>query len=194
MKLSRRTLAPLFSALLLGATTLRAQSETPRRWFDVQGAIAHESYGGSNNPQTTTAFNLTLAGTFPMTGNSGFQLAGDYVTDVGGNSNCGVNPFNGGCITGVGSSYARVTGVAAAFALFTNDGRAPTWTGSLGAGPYWVGRSGQSPSLGVRFAVEGELVGGKNAALTATGGALFVPSGANGPVSLFRIGLGLRVW
>lgn len=192
MKLICRALALLFSSVLLDSTALRAQSERPHGWFDLKGGIAYESPGGSDFANTT-ALSLTLAGSFRLTRSTAVQVSGDYFTNLAGTqSSCGHNPFNGGCINGVGGGF-QAMGVAASIAVISSDGQAPAWTASFGAGPYWVGSSGQT-SLGLRATIERLLVGNKTNGLTATGGVLVLPMGPGAPISLFSLGLGLRVW
>jgi hypothetical protein len=192
MKLICRALALLFSSVLLDSTALRAQSERPHGWFDLKGGIAYESPGGSDFA-SAAALNLTLAGSLRLTTGTALQLAADDFTSISGSSSvCLHNPGNGAC-SYEGGSRLRAMGVAASIAFISGDGPTPVWTASFGAGPYWMGSSGQT-SLGLRATIEGLLVGSKTNGLTATGGVLVLPMGPSAPISLFSLGLGLRVW
>lgn len=191
MKLLCRESALLLSVVVLDSTALRAQSETPRRWFDVKAGVAYESPGGSDFT-SSTALNLTLAGSFRLTRSMAVQLAADDITSVSQNaSDCGHNPGNGGCLGAGGSFHAM--GVAASIAYISGDGQSRAWTASLGAGPYWAGSSGQK-AIGLRATIERLLVGSKTNGLTANGGVLFLPMGPSSPISLLSLGLGLRIW
>jgi hypothetical protein len=192
MKTLRCLPALCLAGFCLSSTTLRAQSDAPRNWFDLKGGIAYESPGASSFA-SSTALTLTLSGSFRLTGSAAFQLAADYFTSSSGSSStCLHNPGNGGCEYVGGGSF-HVIGVAAAIAYISGDGQAPVWTASFGAGPYSVGSSGQT-SLGLRATIERVLVGSKTNGLTATGGVLVLPMGHGAPISLYSLGLGLRVW
>lgn len=192
MRLFHLSPAICFASLLFSPTTMLAQNVAPRTWFDLQGGVAYESPGGSSFA-SSAALRLTLAGSLRLTASTALQLAADEFTSSTANATvCVHDPGNGGC-SYVGGDRFHAMGATASIAFISGDGRTPDWTASVGAGPYWVGSSGQT-SLGLRATIERLLVGSKTNGLTASAGALVLPMGQGAPISLYSLGLGLRVW